>query len=364
MGRSHLLTALGKSLQRINHPIYHADCPSIRTGAPEVPAQTSDVNIGRTPTRSLTTSTTNVGEPPKLTPSTSQSSSALQGRPSSALGSTGQPAASTAASNTSDSGNAPASSGTKKIPIIIGVVIGVVVAAISIWLLWRRVKRRTSAAKEAMKQADEKWAPARNRSRSGHGLGVYGSKHHQRTQHRGKEYPYNDLLDVLTDDYYSAAGAYVHPTSTHHGRDHEGTNIDRGEDGLGKQVPYSPQSFLQPSVNDASAPSTKASPNNYGVFPTDGLSSEMSGESIATPELSPKPETSQINRSRPEASKVQWSEAGRGKPYDRAQTPSEANGMRPNLEIPQDDGNSGRNHVMSWMSYESGAASPTTRTSK
>ncbi|KAL8926879.1 MAG: hypothetical protein Q9208_002688 [Pyrenodesmia sp. 3 TL-2023] len=208
------------------------------------------------------------------------------------------------------------------------------------------MRRRTSTAKEARKQADEKWAPARNQPGSGHGLGVYGSKHLQRPRDGEKGYRFNDSFDLLTDDYYSAAGAHVHPTPTHHGQNHDGTSIDREGDGAGKQAPYSPRSFLQPSVNHTSAPSTNSSPNSYAVFTGGELSSEMSGEPIPTPELSPNPERSQINRPRPEASKVQMAETGRDKPYDRAQKSTEADEMRPNLEVPQHYGNGERDHVM------------------
>lgn len=154
-----------------NCSMHNADGLSIRTDTTELLVQTSEATAGTTSTVPLTTSPSKAREPPRPTSSTSQSSSGRQGKPSSEPSPTGQVAAPTA----SDKGTAPASSSSNKVPIIVGVVIGVVVAAIGIWLLWRCLRKRTSAAKEARKQANEKWGATPNRSTSGHGLGVYES---------------------------------------------------------------------------------------------------------------------------------------------------------------------------------------------
>lgn len=162
----------------------------------------------------------------------------------------------------------------------------------------------------------------------------------------------------MIDGYYSAAGS--HPNSSHHGAGPSTTNATAG-DGVGNQAPYSPQSFLQPSINDVSAPSTTSSPNNYGRFPSGVPPSEMSGESPATPELSPNPDAPQINKSGPGSPNSHNGGMGQGG-QRTALTSDEA--MRPNLEISHDSWNGGRNHVMSWMSYEGVPAGPTTTSSK
>lgn len=161
----------------------------------------------------------------------------------------------------------------------------------------------------------------------------------------------------MTDDYYTAAGSHF-PLP-----DHEPTDDNTlQEGGVKKQAPYSPQSFLRPSMKDMSAPSSKSSPNNYGLFPgcASSLPSEMSGASSPRPELSPNPERSQINQSR--AASPQF-KAGRN---DQVIPPSsnEGNPMKPNLRISHDDHEGGNKHVMSWMSYEEGAAGPATSCSK
>ncbi|KAL9011478.1 MAG: hypothetical protein Q9173_003677 [Seirophora scorigena] len=244
--------------------------------------------------------------------------------PSSAVFTTYQSVVSTAASILASAETASASSGPKKAHIIIGVVVGILVATAGLWLVWRCKKKKSSTTKEGKKQADEKWTSTQNPPIAGLGLGVYG------------------------DEYYSAAGS--HTNSPTRGEMEPGSSTDRARDSLGRQALYSPQSLLQPSVIDVSPPSSNTSPNNHGLFPPGVPPSEISGEPSATPELSPNPEASQINRYLPASSHISVGGSGQCGQASRPLRQDET-GMRPNLAISHDNQGS---HVMSWMSYEGG----------
>lgn len=170
-----------------------------------------------------------------------------------------------------------------------------------------------------------------------------------------------ELTQETVENYYSAAGSY---SGLPRRRSRDGSAPRSGEESdIRKQAPYSPHSLLHPSVYDVSAPSSNSSPNNYGLFPTSAspaLPSEMSGASSPKPERSPNPERSLINKPQPTSSTlvIDQGEHIHPPPTDAA------NPMQSNLGISHDERTGGNKHVMSWMSYEDGAAGPTTSCSR
>lgn len=147
--------------------------PSAPTASslPDTPAQASDANNDNSAATTVTANPSNVEEG---APPTSQPLSGANGRPSqSGHQYASQLSTSATASPTAGRGTSPSASRPNKVPVIIGVVLGVVVAAIVVWLIWRCIKIKTSAAKEAERQAKEKWRATQNVPTSGHGLGVY-----------------------------------------------------------------------------------------------------------------------------------------------------------------------------------------------
>lgn len=168
----------------------------------------------------------------------------------------------------------------------------------------------------------------------------------------------------MIDGYYSAAGS---PSSfTHHGQTNCSDNPGNVASAIERQAPNSPQSLLHLSVNDTPAQSSTSSPNVYGLFPagaSPALPSEMSGVSSPTPELSPNPERLQINQPR-SSSSIFDVDGCRRQVQPVPSSADEANGMQPNLGTSHDNRNSGNSHVMSWMSYDDGAAGPTASCSR
>ncbi|KAL8935585.1 MAG: hypothetical protein Q9216_005352 [Gyalolechia sp. 2 TL-2023] len=265
-----------------------------------------------------------------ITSPTGQTS--LAGRPNpshSGTKSTNQPTASTIAPLTAEDGESSGSSSPKTTPIIVGVVLGVVVALLGILLTWHCMKRkRRLAMEEAKKDKRERWPLQDGPPPWGNIIGRYGVGSHSVSPHHEP-----------TDD----------------------NTLQEG--GARKQAPYSPQSLLHPSMNDVSVPSSNSSPNNYGLFPagaSSALPSEMSGASSPRPELSPNPERWQINQVRAVSPHFKASQ------NKQAVQPcsDEGNPMKPNLGISHGNRKEGNKHVMSWMSYEDGAAGPTTSCSR
>ncbi|KAL8834741.1 MAG: hypothetical protein Q9170_003618 [Blastenia crenularia] len=234
----------------------------------------------------------------------------VTGKPST-IGSAPTGSSATTVSSGSNNNDNSAHSEFPKAPVIFGAIVGFAFAVIAIWLVWRGITRRKSSRLGKVKTDERKnQVPQQDSPQVDEGLGVFGSGG-----------PSNNPLG--TADRVTSCGEMA--------------------DVMGKQVPYSPQSFLHHSDN-VSAPSSTLSPNNYGVFPADSpaLLPEMSGTSSPTPELSPNPEKSRIN---PTLSKCN-NEGGSG-PSGQPSLPSsaEANLMRPNLEISHEQRNQGNNHV-------------------
>ncbi|KAI4266697.1 MAG: hypothetical protein L6R38_008597 [Xanthoria sp. 2 TBL-2021] len=242
-----------------------------------------------------------VHTPPRTLASTStptvQSSSASQASPTTSGTPTGSSSSATAAAETAAPGGGTSSSNsTSKTPIIIGMVVGVVVAAIAVWLIWFGARRRRKRIRdEATKPEREHWLQGQPSPGSDQGLGIYSER------------------------YYSAASV--------------------------------------PSKQDGSVPSSQSSPNSGGLFPSPGVPSELSAEPSPKPELSPNPETLEINKARDQSGL-----SSEGTPttdsHPSPRHPAGATEMRSNLEVSDEDDKRRGSHVMSWMSYSNGAAGP------
>ncbi|KAL8671169.1 MAG: hypothetical protein Q9168_004322 [Polycauliona sp. 1 TL-2023] len=214
----------------------------------------------------------------------------------------GLPPAVATGRNTSEDGGTPSSTSSSRTPIIVGVVVGVVVAAIAIWLVWVVVKRRRKRIRdEATKPEREQWS--QGPPDTGHGLGI---------------------------------------SSGHNAHD---------------EAPHSPWSYMYSPKQDESVPSSESSPNNGGIFPSPIVPSELSAEPSPKAELSPNPETLEINKARyPSGVSRPDTPSTYSNPSPRH--PPGGPEMRSNLEVSDEEDRRRGSHVMSWMSYGSGAAGP------
>ncbi|KAL8650199.1 MAG: hypothetical protein Q9226_005240 [Calogaya cf. arnoldii] len=237
---------------------------------------------------------------------TVQSSSAMQASPTASETPTGFAYASAAAATTAAAvSGTSSSSSTSKTPIIIGVVVGVVVAAIAIWLVWFGVrKKRRRIRDEATKPKRDHWLQGSPESEQRLGI-----------------------------------------SSGMQGR--------IGHDGL----PHSPMSYMYPSKQEVSVPSSESSPNNGGLFPSPGVPLELSVEPSPRPELSLNPEILEINKARDQAGLFhQGTPTTDSHPSPR--NVADSTEMRSNLEVSDEENKRRGSHVMSWMSYSNGTAGP------
>ncbi|KAI4223079.1 MAG: hypothetical protein L6R36_005681 [Xanthoria steineri] len=245
-----------------------------------------------------TTSSPSVNTSPMTSASTStptvQSSSDTQAPLTTSGTRTGSGATAAAETATTANGNSSSNSPSKT-PIIIGAVLGVVVGAVVIRLVWLGVRRRKRIRDEATKPEGEHWLQGQPLPGSDQSPGFY------------------------SDGYYSAASV--------------------------------------PSKQGGSAPSSQSSPNNGGVFPSPVVPSELSAEPSPKPELSPNPETLEINKARDQSRlPSQSTSTTDGQPSPRH--PAGGIEMRSNLEVSDEEDMRRGSHVMSWMSYANGAAGP------
>ncbi|KAI4274947.1 MAG: hypothetical protein LQ337_003553 [Flavoplaca oasis] len=234
---------------------------------------------------------------------TVQSSSATQASlPTSETLSASQSSATVAAETAATEEGTSSSKSTSTTPIIIGAVVGLVASAIAIWLVWLGVRRRRRRIRdEATKPEREDWL--QGSPESGQGLGISsGQDEHNRT-------------------------------------------------------PHSPWSYMYPSKQDGSVPSSESSPNNGGLFPSPTVPSELSAEPPPKPELPPHPETLEINKTRHRSGL-----STQGTPTTASHPspghPPESSEMRSNLEVSDEEDKRRGSHVMSWMTYSNGAAGP------
>lgn len=160
------------------------------------------------------------------------------------------------------------------------------------------------------------------------------------------------LLTVFwTGRYYSTA--LGSPDTMENRQGPSNTGLGSTGQSRQKRAPHSPWSFMFPSKHDGSIPSPESSPNSGSVFPSPTVPTELSAEPSPKAELSPNPESLEINRSRL-SSKGMPTIGG----HTSTQHAPEATEMRCNLDVSDDDDKRRGSHVMSWMSYGNGAAGP------
>ncbi|KAL8875029.1 MAG: hypothetical protein Q9198_006559 [Flavoplaca austrocitrina] len=229
---------------------------------------------------------------------TVQISSATQASPTTSGTLSASRSSATVAAETAATEGETSSSKVTSTPIIVGVV----AAAIAIWLIWFGVRRRRRRIRdEATKREREDWL--QGSPESGQGLGISsGQDEHNR-------------------------------------------------------APHSPWSYMYPSKQDGSVPSSESSPNNGGLFPSPIVPSELSAEPSPKPELPPHPETLEINKTRHRSGL-----SSQGTPITASHPspghPPESTEMRSNLEVSDEEDKRRGSHVMSWMTYSNGAAGP------
>ncbi|CAL8584371.1 hypothetical protein XPA_009973 [Xanthoria parietina] len=246
------------------------------------------------------TSSPSVNTPPMMSASTSTptvpSSSPTQAPLTTSGTRTGSGATAAAKTATNANGNSSSKPSPSKTPIIIGAVLGVVVAAVVIWLVWFGVRRKRKRIRdEATKPEREHWLQGQPLPGSDQSPGFY------------------------SDGHYSAASV--------------------------------------PSKRGGSAPSSQSSPNNGGVFPSPVVASELSAEPSPKPELSPNPETLEINKAR-DQSRLSSQSTSTTDRHPSPRHPASGIEMRSNLEVSDEEDVRRGSHVMSWMSYANGAAGP------
>ncbi|KAL8744208.1 MAG: hypothetical protein Q9190_003515 [Brigantiaea leucoxantha] len=180
---------------------------------------------------------------------------------------------------------------------------------------------------------------------------------------------YDSLLKFYTYAYNDFKGSYHtgRPTSKEASRSSPTPDISAIETEMapGSRIPYSPSSYQNPSLTEASVPSSPGATSRPDTRQA-GLSlcsfkevSELSGESTPTAEVSLNLERSMINDPLRVSRSSYRSMFGDGNPsLPQPSSDKDATLTFPNLMTVQDGERRRHRHVMSWMEYDCGEAGP------